>query len=296
MGDCINMEDYINMNNNKINSPNDIYKLFRTKFCKKLNKLDFLRGFFLPIMLSIPSLLFGLFVIYNYHHFFLFIILYIFQVIMDIVYSKIIINKKIKEKAEKTIKETLKNNMLEFNYNTISILQSNIDNLYNPFFKNITFFSYGKEVLKYLIGLVMGIISSAIIPIIQDEIKTRIFYGNLEKHIIDFFNLSFLIINLFYCLYCCYLLVQCIFGNNILKNIYVETLNDISFKLKLEEYNKNDKEKVKKSENNVNKIKVKINYKKRKKIDNDRTLNTPIKQKISYSYYQKQNRLNNKNR
>lgn len=284
------------MNNNKINSPNDIYKLFGTKFCKKLNKLDFLRGFFLPIMLSIPSLLFGLFVIYNYHHFFLFIILYIFQVIMDIVYSKIIINKKIKEKAEKTIKETLKNNMLEFNYNTISILQSNIDNLYNPFFKNITFFSYGKEVLKYLIGLVMGIISSAIIPIIQDEIKTRIFYGNLEKHIIDFFNLSFLIINLFYCLYCCYLLVQCIFGTNILKNIYVETLNDISFKLKLEEYNKNNKEKVKKSENNVNKIKVKINYKKRKKIDNDRTLNTPIKQKISYSYYQKQNRLNNKNR
>lgn len=275
------------MNISKINNPNDMYKLFRTKFCKELNKLDLLRGFSLPIMLIIPSFLFSLFIFFNFHHFFLFVILYFHQIIMNQVYSKFIINKTIKEKAEKIIKEILKNNMLELNYNTISILQLNTENLYNPFFQKKILSS----AFNYLIGLVTGIFSTVIASIIKDEIKTSDFYKNLGNLIIIFFNLAFFIINFFYCLF---LLVQCIFINNVLKKIYIETLNDINFKLKLEEYNKNNKENVKKSENNVNKIKVKINFKKRKKIDNDKILNNPIKQKISYFYYQKQNRLNNK--
>lgn len=284
------MEVYINMNNSKINNPNDMYKLFRTKFRKELNKLDLLRGFFLPIMLVIPSFLFSIFEFCNFHHFVLFVILYFHQIIMNQVYSKFIINKTIKEKSEKIIKEILKNNMLELNYNTISILQLNTENLYNPFFQKKVFSSS----FNYLIGLVTGVFSTVIASIIKSEITTSDFYKNLKNLIIAFFNLAFLIINLFYCLYCYFLLVQCIFGNNVFKNIYIETLNDINFKLKLEEYNKNNEEKVKKSENNVNKIKVKINFKKRKKIDNDRILNNSIKQKISYFYYQKQNRLNNK--
>ena len=278
---------YINMNISKINNPNDMYNLFRTKFCKELNKQSLLTRFFFTIMLFIPYILFFLFVIFNCHHFFLFVILYIYQILMDRVYSKLITNNTIKEKAEKIIKEILKNNMLELNYNTISILQLNTENFYNPFSQKKVFSSP----FNYLFGLVTGIFSTVIATIIKDEIKTNDFYINLENLIIVFFNLAFLIINAFICLFFLAHL-QYFSEKNFLKSIYIETLNDINFKLKLEEYNNKNEEKVKKSENNVNKIIVKINFK--RIIDSDRTLNNPIKKKISYFYYQQHNRLNNK--
>lgn len=296
MGDCINMEDYINMNNNKINSPNDIYKLFRTEFCKKLIILEKLSGFCLLIILIVPAVLLYFFESKKYHNFFLFTILFILQFVIEIVFNIITNNKKIKEKAEKTIIEIFKENIIELNYNTISLIQYKTEQLYNPFFlKKELFLSY-KGTFNYLIGLITGIFSTIIASIIKDEVYTKNFYKNLETLIITFSNLSFFIINIFFCFYCIYSVIVSFLANPFLKKIYTETLNDISFKLKLEEYNKINEEKVKKPENNLNKIKVKINFKKRKKIDNDSTLNNPIKQKISYFYYQKQNRLNNKNR
>ena len=288
------MEVYINMNNSKINNPNDMYKLFKKNFIKVLDIKEYFMAVIIVIVLFSASILYYYFTKNHNKEYIFFIILVILHIIIEINVTVFTNNKKIKEKSEKIIKEVLQNNFVQINYKTITLLQSNSEIFnYKNFFKKPIFLIF-KQIFSFFIAILIGIFSAIVTNIIKYEIYKNDFYSNLQDAIYFILNILFLIINFIYIIYFFYLLVLCINGNLFFKKIYTETLNDINFKLKLEEYNKNNEENVKKSENNVNKIKVKINFKKIKKIDNDKILNNPIKQKISYFYYQKQNRLNNK--